>query len=194
MQQAATWAREASQSIRNKTTLPTNEDYQQALKEHSGAPLAIWLGILLDGIPESFVIGTVFLSSMAVALQQANDAVTFVQVVPFTLIAGLFLSNFPEAMSSSAGMQRQGWRGRRILLMWVSLMVMTAIGAGVGYLVGGAMAHTVLVAVEGVAAGAMLTMIASTMLPEAVHLGGSNTVGISTLLGFLAAICFKLFE
>ena len=78
--------------------------------------------------------------------------------------------------------------------MWTTLMIMTALGAGVGYALGEALPHSFLVAIEGVAAGAMLAMIASTMIPEAVHLGGGNVVGMSTLVGFLSAIVFKLFE
>ena len=74
-------------------------------------------------------------------------------------------------------------------------MVVTAIGAAVGYALGEVLGHTTLVAVEGVAAGAMLTMISATMIPEAVHLGGSSRrVGLATLIGFLAAIAFKLVE
>jgi hypothetical protein len=47
---------------------------------------------------------------------------------------------------------------------------------------------------EGLAAGAMLTMIAAAMIPYAVHMGKANAVGLSTLAGFLAAISFKLLE
>jgi zinc transporter ZupT len=81
-----------------------------------------------------------------------------------------------------------------IYLMWFSLMVITAIGAGVGYLVAGALTHTWLIFAEGLAAGAMLTMIASAMIPEAVHMGHASAVGLSTLAGFLASISFKLLE
>ena len=48
--------------------------------------------------------------------------------------------------------------------------------------------------IEGLAAGAMLTMIAAAMIPEAVHLSGSRITGLSTLAGFLAAVAFKLLE
>ncbi len=118
----------------------------------------------------------------------------FVDVIPFTLIAGLFLSNFPEALASSANMQLQGWSKRNIFLMWFSLMVITAMGAGLGYLLSGALSHTWLIFAEGLAAGAMLTMIAAAMIPEAVHMGNASAVGLSTLSGFLAAISFKLLE
>jgi len=54
-----------------------------------------------------------------------NNSLEFMDVFPFTLIAGLFLSNFPEALSSSANMKKQGWSKKRIFLMWFSLMVIT---------------------------------------------------------------------
>ena len=78
--------------------------------------------------------------------------------------------------------------------MWFSLMVMTSIGAGIGYWLGGSVDHGIVVLIEGLAAGAMLTMIAAAMIPEAVHLGGSSVTGLSTLFGFLAAVAFKLLE
>ena len=115
-------------------------------------------------------------------------------VIPFTLIAGLFLSNFPEALASSANMRLQDWSRRNIFLMWFSLMVITAIGAGLGYLLASELNPAWLIFAEGLAAGAMLTMIASAMIPEAVHMGSASAVGLSTLAGFLAAISFKLLE
>jgi zinc transporter ZupT len=104
------------------------------------------------------------------------------------------LSNFPEAMASSIGMKEHGWKPQKIVWMWTLLMIVTALGAGVGYLLAELVPPVFLIAIEGIAAGAMLTMLASTMIPEAVHLGGGSIVGISTLTGFLSAITFKLFE
>lgn len=45
------------------------------------------------------------------------------EMIPYTLIAGLFLSNFPEALSSSVAMHDYGWSKMRVLLMWTSLTV-----------------------------------------------------------------------
>ncbi len=187
------WARDAKKALRTGAQIPTAEQLQRAKREHAGAPLAVWLGILIDGIPESLVIGAGLL--VAVQSQLAlGGSVEFLDVVPYTLVAGLFLSNYPEALASSATMKVQGWSRRWIFLMWFSLMVVTAIGSGLGYLLAGSLDPTWLVLAEGVAAGAMLTMIASAMIPEAVHLGNANSVGLSTLTGFLAAIAFKLLE
>jgi CRP-like cAMP-binding protein len=192
-EQIIQWTREATSALKTGTQIPTSVQLRQAKEEHGGAPLAIWLGILIDGIPESFVIGAGLLVLVQAKLELIG-ALKFVDVIPFTLIAGLFLSNFPEALASSANMQLQGWSKRNIFLMWFSLMVITAMGAGLGYLVSGALNHTWLIFAEGLAAGAMLTMIAAAMIPEAVHMGNASAVGLSTLAGFLAAISFKLFE
>ena len=189
------WVDDVMNSSVETSFVPTKSQLKEVSEEHDGAPLAIWLGIMLDGIPESFVIGSALLVAISTVIAQAGpDSVTLGSVIPYTLIAGLFLANFPEAMSSSIGMKKQGWGSTKILLMWLSLTVMTSIGAGAGFWFGGILDHGVLVLVEGFAAGAMLTMIAAAMIPEAIHLGGRNSTGLATLVGFLSAVAFKLFE
>lgn len=192
-QQSITWLQQAEHALKTGAQIPDALQLQQAVKEHKGAPLAIWLGILIDGIPESFVIGAgllVLLQSKA----QLLDSIGYADIVPYTLIAGLFLSNFPEALASSANMRLQGWSKHRIFLLWMSLMIITAVGAGAGFVLADSLSHAWLVFAEGLAVGAMLTMIAAAMIPEAVHMGTANRVGLSTLAGFLVAISFKLLE
>jgi zinc transporter ZupT len=187
------WLQQAGNALTTGAEIPDALQLQKAKEEHKGAPLAIWLGILIDGIPESFVIGAgllVLLQSKA----QLMGSLTFSDIVPYTLIAGLFLSNFPEALASSANMRLQGWGKQRVFLLWLSLTIITAVGAGAGFLLASALSHAWLIFAEGLAAGAMLTMIAAAMIPEAVHMGSANKVGLSTLTGFLAAISFKLLE
>ena len=142
--------------------------------------MAIWLGILLDGIPESMIIGMLTASVTGMSL---------------SFITGVFLANLPEAMSSSVGMRQSEMGFGQILWMWSSLCLFTGLGAVVGALLfpthpTGA-AFFWIAGIEGLAAGAMLTMIAETMLPEAFEQGGA-IVGFSTLLGFLAALLVKL--
>lgn len=187
------WASEAKSALVEDKEMPSIPAMKRLKEEHHGSPIAIWMGILLDGIPESMVIGAGMLGMLSIKLAVSPE-VNFLDVVPFTLIAGLFLSNFPEALSSSANMLAQGWSKKRIFLMWFSLMLITSIGAGIGYIAGGHIDHTWLIFLEGLAAGAMLTMIAAAMIPEAVVLGSGNLVGLSTLAGFLSAILFKLLE
>lgn len=190
---AQAWVRQAERSLRLSSTFPNEMQLKSESEAHSGAALAIWLGILLDGIPESLVIGA-GLADLLVERAHMIDQLRFLRVIPYTLIAGLFLSNFPEALSSAANMRKQGMTDKKIMLMWISLMVLTGVGAGLGFLLGGILPLTWIVFTEGVAAGAMLTMIASAMIPEAVHLGSPHVVGLSTLSGFLSAIIFKLLE
>jgi zinc transporter ZupT len=186
------WLGHASAALKTSSEVPDAADLRLAREEHRGAPLAIWLGILLDGIPESFVIGAGLLVLLRSAA--ALDSIAFRHVIPYTLIAGLFLSNFPEALASSVNMRLVGYSKQRIFLLWFSLMIVTALGAGFGYFVVELLNPTWVVFAEGVAAGAMLTMITAAMVPEAVHLGSANAVGLCTLAGFLAAIAFKLLE
>jgi len=161
--------------------------------EEGGAPMAIWLGLLIDGIPESFVIGAGFLALLSVKLGAGLEP-SFGDVLPYTLIAGLFLSNFPEALSASLGMKKSGMSTGKIMMMWMSLVLIIALGSLAGYYIGSSIPHVIEIGIEGLAAGAMLTMIAQTMIPEAVHLGGPKVVGLSTLIGYLSAVAFKLLE
>lgn len=173
---AREWKESAEELLIEAGRPPTRQELQHSAKSHgSAAVLGIWLGILLDGIPESLVIGTSVESFTALS---------------WALVAGVFLANLPEAMSSSVIMRKQGYSKKRILLMWSSITVATGIGAVVGKAFFAGMSTGTFAVVEGAAAGAMLTMIAETMLPEAYENGGA-VVGLSTLGGFLAALAVK---
>lgn len=154
-----------------------NEETKGAV---GGAGLAIWLGILLDGIPESLVIGML-------AASESGISVAFV--------AGVFLANFPEAMSSALSMRSQGMKLFKIYTMWFSIVLVTGIGAFFGATLfppePTGNLFLFIVGIEALAAGAMLTMIAETMLPEAFEQGGS-IIGLSTLGGFLSALVIKV--
>ena len=131
-----------------------------------GAPIAIWLGLLLDGIPESLVIGATAGS------------------VRVSFIVGIFLSNYPESLASSVGMREQEFRWRRIGLLWGSVILVTGLGAAAGSVVFLNAPEQAFSIVEGLAAGAMLTVITQTMMPEALHRSG-GFVGLAALAGFL---------
>jgi zinc transporter ZupT len=174
---AERWTRMALKSMDTGARLPEAHAMSVDISGHKGAPLAIWLGILLDGIPEALVIGASMVGS----------------TISLSLLAGLFVSNYPEALSSSVGMKQQGYAFRHTLLMWSSLVLVTGLLAAAGNLFFGGAPSALFAVAEGMAAGAMLTMIAQTMLPEAYFKGGS-IIGLATLLGFLSAIAIKAFE
>jgi len=172
------WIEEALSALDRAGITASDEDIRKAAKEEgSGAALGIWLGILLDGIPESLVIGASMIGA----------------AVNPSLIAGLFLSNMPEAMSSSVLMRKQGHSVQKVLWMWISLVVLVGIGAFAGNIFFEMLPDQVHIFMAGLASGSMLVMIAQTMMPEAFHQGG-NVTGLATLAGFLVTILLKLWQ
>ena len=174
---AVLWSSNAVKNLRHGKEIVPVMVFHSDVRQHKGAPLGIWLGLMLDGIPEALVIGASLIHGG----------------LGFSLLAGLFLSNYPEALSSSIGMRRQGMKFPVILMMWTVLMLSTGILSVLGNIYFAGVGHATFSFTEGLAAGAMLTMIAQTMLPEAYFKGG-EIIGFSTLLGFLAAIFFKTLE
>lgn len=137
--------------------------------QQAGAdPMGIVLGTVLDGVPESVVIGISLLSGTSVGL---------------AFLAAVAISNLPEAISATTGLRRTGWSTARVFRLWGGVALLGAIAAGVGY---GALAGApmeVAALVESFAAGAVLTMLADTMMPEAFEEAGS-IVGLATVLGY----------
>jgi zinc transporter ZupT len=175
-EKAVAWYNEALDHFEEKKSAITQSDVSEEVTEHGNPSMAIWLGLMLDGIPESIVIGSSLILHPTMSL---------------SLLAGLFISNFPEALSSSVGMKRQKMSNRKILLMWTSIVIVAGLGAFLGNILFENVSPMAFALVDGMAAGAMLTMIAETMLPEAFHIGGSVT-GLSALAGFLATLLFKV--
>jgi ZIP family zinc transporter len=132
---------------------------------------ALVLGALLDGIPESAAIGVSLLGGGGVGV---------------AMVAAVFLSNVPESMSASAGMRQSGRSTRMILLTWAAVTVASTIAAAIGYGLLGSAPEELVAGVQSFAAGAILTMLADTMLPEGVEHAG-RLVGLVTALGFICA-------
>jgi len=163
-------------AIANIQRLSRNEEVNMMKKQAAaGIPLAIFLGALMDGIPESIVIGSSYLS--------LSD-------YSFTFLAAAFFSNLPEAMASSLGMKEAGFSKRRIFSLWGSLIIVGALAAAGGNIFLSTAPPTVLTFTEAVAGGGILAMVASVMMPEAYEHGGAE-VGLSTIAGFLAAFLFS---
>jgi ZIP family zinc transporter len=102
------------------------------------------------------------------------------------VVAAVFLSNVPESLSAATGLQKAGHSPRWILGLWSAVAAVSALAAALGYgLLGGA-PESVVAGIQAFAAGAILTMLADTMLPEATENGGS-AVGLVTVLGFTLA-------
>ncbi|GHA97031.1 ZIP family metal transporter [Streptomyces chryseus] len=148
---------------------------QPSEAQQAGSGLALALGALLDGVPESAVIGVSLVDGGAVS------TVTVVAV---------FISNVPEGLSSSAGM-RQAGRGKKYVFgIWGGVAAASTVSAVLGYAVVGALPTAVIAAVTAVAAGAILAMIADTMIPEAFE-DAHLAVGLITVSGFLVSFALS---
>ena len=140
----------------------------------SGSALPIVLGTVLDGIPESFVLGA--------SLQTDG-------VVPVAVVIGVFVSNVPEALSASSGLKESGWPASRLLAMWSAVVAVSVVAAALGYLALDNLDNATGAFALGFAGGALLVMLADTLMPEAFELGGREA-GLLTALGF--ALGFSL--
>ena len=143
-----------------------------------GSALSIVLGTVLDGIPESAVLGLSLLIGEGVSV---------------AVLAAIFLSNLPEAIAATTGLVAAGWSRGRVLGMWALVAVVCALAALVGYvLLDGASPRTVAM-VLAFAGGAVLTMLADAMMPEAFERGG-KLAGLATTLGFALAFAISELE
>jgi ZIP family zinc transporter len=139
---------------------------------------ALLLGAVLDGIPESAVLGITLLEGSGVGV---------------AVLAAIFLSNLPEAISSTTGMRMTGQRSGRVLTTWAVVVVVSAISAALGYgLLDGASGNLVGL-IQAFAGGAVLTMLVDTMIPEAFA-RGHRAVGLFTVLGFALAYLLSTLE
>jgi ZIP family zinc transporter len=147
-------------------------------KQAGGSALAIVLGIILDGIPESAVLGLTVLEAGTVSV---------------AFLAAVLLSNLPEAIAATSGLVASGWRGIHILGLWTLVAIVCGVASLAGYaLLDGADPSTVAF-VLAFAGGAILTMLADTMMPEAFEHGG-KLVGVFTTAGFAVAFALSALQ
>lgn len=136
-----------------------------------GGGLPIVLGALLDGLPESIVLGATLLSGGGVSV---------------SFLSAVFVSNLPEGLAGARDLREAGRSPRWIMGLWLAVAVASAVAAAIGFALLGDMAPAQAAVIQAFAAGAILAMLADSMFPEAFEYGGIG-VGLATVFGFALA-------
>lgn len=140
------------------------------VRPDTGSPWAMYVGALLDGLPESFVLG------ITLALGGAIDV---------AFLAAVFVSNIPQGLAGTTSLRAAGASNRHVFWGWAILTAASGLFAAAGFLLADGVPNEGLYA-EAFAGGAVLTMLADSMMPEAFQHGG-RSVGLLTVLGYLVA-------
>ncbi len=134
--------------------------------------LSIVLGTVLDGIPESAVLGLTILQTGSIGV---------------SMLVAVFISNVPEAIGASSDLLKSGWKRSQVLGLWSGVAVVSAMAAAIGYVLLADSPPQTLAFVLAFAAGSILTMLSTTMIPEA-YKDARRPVGLATTLGFAVAL------
>ncbi|MGU3645810.1 ZIP family metal transporter [Microbacterium sp. C23T] len=136
----------------------------------SGAGLVIAVGALIDGIPESIVMG--------LSVLQGG--------ISIPIVAAIAISNFPEGLGSTAALKRGGSSGRYVALLWSGIALITVVASVLGYVAFQSASPNLIALITTIAAGGLLAMVCNTMIPEAFDEQQALT-GLWATIGFLGA-------
>lgn len=143
---------------------------QEIAEAEEGSGMAMFLGALLDGVPESFVLG--------ISIQLGGE-------LSVAFVVAVFVSNIPQGIAGTTSLLDTGHTSHQVFRMWTLLTVACALTAWLGYLVADGVGSGGVYA-QAFAGGAVLTMLADSMMPEAFRHGG-RLVGVFTALGYAVA-------
>lgn len=144
----------------------------------SGSGLGILLGSLLDGVPESLVLGLSLVHSPQVSL---------------AFIFAVAISNIPQGLGGTAGMLTSGWSKSKITRLWLAVCALSILAAGVGYWLASLFPGANGAVIDAFAAGALLVMLTDSMIPESFEHGGKET-GLFLVMGFSIAVAVSLMQ
>ena len=168
-----------SYSDTNKNTSSKNGAVRKRKRSHgenagggkSASGLSLLVGSVMDNIPENMALGISLVTGGAVNI---------------VLIAAIFISNFPEGLASTEGMKSNGRSKKYVLAMWSIAVIIGTISTAIGFAVLSKTSPFVISIAISFAAGAILVMLAESMIPEAFEEGGSK-IGLAAMAGFTVA-------
>ncbi len=145
---------------------------------HSSLIVPMLLAIILDGVPESIVIGLGVFKGGKVSL---------------ALLVAVFISNLPESIAGTTGMKAGGWSRKKILLLWFAIALICAFASVAGFSLFTHTSNQWLAFIQAFAGGAILIMLANSMIPESYEHGG-KLAGLFTVLGFFVSVVMVILE
>jgi ZIP family zinc transporter len=146
--------------------------------KHTGLIIPMVLAIILDGVPESIVIGLGIFEGGGVSM---------------AMLVAVFLSNLPESIAGTSGMKAAGWSRLKIQSLWAIIAVVCAVSSIAGFSLFSGASNEWLSFINAFAGGAILIMIANSMIPEAYEHGG-KLAGIFTVFGFFVSVSVIMLE
>jgi ZIP family zinc transporter len=141
-----------------------------------GSGTGILLGSLLDGVPESLVLGLSLVHSPQVSL---------------AFIFAVAISNIPQGLGGTAGMLASGWARSKITRLWLAVCGLSIAAAALGYALAQLMPGATGAVVDAFAAGALFVMLTDSMIPESFE-HGRREAGLFLVLGFGIALAMTL--
>jgi ZIP family zinc transporter len=146
--------------------------------QHSKLIIPMVLAIILDGVPESIVIGLGIFEEGTVSL---------------AMLVAVFVSNLPEAIAGSTGMKQDGWSKKKIIFLWSFIALLCSFSTVAGFSLFTNTSVYGLSFIQAFAGGAILMMLANSMIPEAYEHGG-KLAGVATVLGFFLSVSMIVME
>ncbi|QPZ37613.1 ZIP family metal transporter [Paramicrobacterium chengjingii] len=139
--------------------------------DSKGSGTGIVVGALLDGIPETAVLGLSLVGGGQLSIP---------------ILAAIVISNFPEGLSATADLKLERRSAVYVFGLWGITTVACALSAFGGFALLQGAPVELTASVSAVAAGAILAMICDTMIPEAFDDAKSFT-GLVAVVGFFSA-------
>jgi ZIP family zinc transporter len=142
------------------------------------SPLTIVLGTFLDGVPESAVLGLTLLQTGSIGV---------------SMLVAVLISNVPEAVAATSSLRAADWPTSRVFLLWAAIALASGAASAAGYALLDGASPATLAFILAFAGGAILTMLSTSMIPEAYEHGG-RVVGLLTTVGFAVAFGISWLE
>lgn len=133
---------------------------------------SLFIGSVMDNIPENAALGITLASG---------------GIINIAFLVAIFISNLPEGLASTSDMKSSGLSRRYIITLWSVAVVIGTLSTTIGYSVLSYASPSIISITIAFAAGAILVMLAETMIPEAFRRESFGN-GVALLAGFVIAI------